>query len=191
MKRFILFSRMATLICSLCLVFEVVSFIVDISLIWGYIYTFIYNIILIVFPLLLMSQSKTFKTPATYILIASSLTLIDKLLGLFMRSLSNEAMMVMPIVLGVIYLLYLVFVFMGYFKLGKLLPKPSLSRSMAIAYPYTYILQFVVSFILGLFSLEAAVSVSLFKFIGVAQLLVITLLLFSFTQRNDDCAYGD
>lgn len=185
MKGLTSFSRIAALFCALCFLFDVVSFFVSVPFVYGNILSFVYDLILFVFPFLLISQSKVFKRPATYIIIASSLSLIDDLLGIYMRGLSGEDKMVMTIVLGSIYLFYLVFVCLGFFKLGKLLPKPSLARSMAIAYPYAYLLQLFASALTGACNLETSTSVLIFSAIGVAQLLVVTLLFYSFARRNE------
>ena len=137
------FSRIAVASSGLFLLFSLVCLWVEIPFVWSDVLEILFESILIIYALLLMGQSKAHKRPATFIVIAATLNVLSTVLGVCMRYMSKENMVMMVAATGSVYLLYLIFVCLGFFKLSKQLSKRSLSRGMAIAFPCTYFVQLI------------------------------------------------
>ena len=179
MKNTTKFAILSVAVSVLYLVFYLVCSIVKLPSIYSSIPGTVYGALLVVFPLVLMAEAKSLKRPAVYIVVAFLLKFVNMWLGVYMTTVPKEKTMMVVSAMGFVYLFYLVFVCLGFFKLSKLLPKPSLVRGLSIAYPCSYFLQGLVNAMRasGLFSIS--LSQGLFVGIGYLQIAIIALLIYS------------
>ena len=179
MKNTTKFAILSVAVSVLYLVFWMACFFAKLPSIYDCISDMLYGALLVAFPLVLMSVAKSLKRPAVYILIASLLQLVSTGLGVYMTTVLREKLMVVISAMGIVYLFYLVFVCLGFFKLSKLLPKPSVVRGLSIVYPCSFLLQFAVTMMQGSGIFSTTLCQGLYGGIGFLQIVIIALLIYT------------
>ena len=179
MKRLISFSKIATVFCVVYLVLEIVRDSAAVPTLLEALFNVLFEVCFMVCLLFMATESKNFRSPAVLVVIAALLKITNTFIGMYVPR-TAELLQWSGLVVGSVYLAYLIFLCWGFFKFAKRLPKSSLSRSMAMIYPCTYIFQLIATLIVGIGS---TVAVWLFEAIGFIQLICIALFYFSLPKE--------
>lgn len=143
MKRLSLLSRITCGLCLLYIAFDILCLVTFVPYIFGAIFRICLNVSYIVFLTLLQSKARVFRRPAIYIVVASSLAIINACINLYSSGLLADSQLPYVTTTGFIYLPLLIFFCMGFFKMAKLLPRKTWARRMAVAIPSVELLQLV------------------------------------------------
>lgn len=179
MKKLAEFSYIATSLCVLYFICDVVGLFIPVPVILDNIKDIALDVSFIVFFYLLAMQYNDFKRSTNNIIIANLLSITNVVLVTCMRNRPNDTMITMTLIIGVIYLLYLIFLCIGFFNLKQQLPKPSLPHNMALIYPCTYFIQLGINIIIPTSIISHTHLQWLYNAISLLQIISITLLIYS------------
>lgn len=94
----------------------------------------------------IMSHDKNLKKPATFIIIAAVLSIINKVVIYYHFHVNHiESSIIYSLVTSSFYIPALIFKCMGFFKLSKKLPQGNTARYMAKIIPWTELLPLIIS----------------------------------------------
>lgn len=153
MKQLTNFSRIAIIGYSLYFIFSIVlyHFITQVPRLLTAGLSIAYAASFIAVAAWIISHAGTLKKPATFIIIASALSIANQLVSIcFQGKLTEANATKYSLIIGGIYTLHLIFTCIGFFKLAKGLPKGYLARYMAKLVPWTALAALIISFILGI-----------------------------------------
>lgn len=98
----------------------------------------------------IISQDKTLKKPATFIIIATVFGLVNRIFTIYMHGRPDMDAAKFSLITGALYLPHLIFSCMGFFKLAKGLPEGTLARYMAKLVPWTALASLIISSIFAI-----------------------------------------
>ncbi len=96
----------------------------------------------------IISQDKTLKKPAIFIIIATVFGLVNRCYSIYMHEHPDMGTAKYSLITTAFYLPHLIFSCMGFFKLAKGLPKGTLARYMAKLVPWTGLAALIIPFVL-------------------------------------------
>ena len=135
------------------------------------------------------------KRPSIYIIIAALLGIANKLFTLWAQGNAQMGSLSFALASTAIYLPFLIFKCMGFFKLAKQLPRHSMSRGMAVVVPWAEILTIVLPPTFVILGEEGVIAYSHNVYSGIVEvlylieLLAIGLFCLCFPHRADAPEY--
>ena len=186
MKQLTNFSRIAIIGYSLYFIFSIVlyHFITQIPRLLTASLSIAYAASFIAVATWIISHDNTLKKPATFIIIASALSIANQLVSIYYQGKLTEANVTeYSLITGGIYTLHLIFTCIGFFKLAKGLPKGTLARHMAKLVPWTALAALIISSVFAIvmvyMTIPSAVLRSPNRITFLAEILAMTLLCYS------------
>lgn len=107
----------------------------------------IYIVSFIAVAMWIISQDKTLKKPAIFIIIATAFGLVNRIFSIYMHGHPDIGTAKYSLITTAFYLPHLIFSCMGFFKLAKGLPKGTLARYMAKLFPWAALASLIISFV--------------------------------------------
>ena len=146
------FSRIAVIGYSFYLLVEMVIYplITKVPPLLSTILNVIYIASFIAVAAWIMSHDNSLKKPATFIIIAAALSIINRVVTYYFHGYHQESSVTSSLIITSIYIPTLIFKCMGFFKLAKKLPQGNIARYMATMIPWTELLPLIISPILAI-----------------------------------------
>ena len=125
----------------------------------------------------MMSHYGNLKRPSIYIIIATLLGITNKLFTFWAQGNAQMESVSFALASTAIYLPFLIFKCMGFFKLAKQLPRHSMSRGMAVVIPWAELSLIILPSVAAILNEEGVIACSHNVYSGIAEVLYLIELL--------------